>query len=141
MIVEVPIQQSEWARMVENRSILDAVMDDISRLRRRLPEGDRNKVDQYIEAIRDVERRLQVAESQFDRELPKMTGPVGTPEKFSEYYRLMADLQVLAWQSDMTRVCTFHIGHEMSNRAYPELGFGDSHHSVTHHQGGPRKNR
>jgi hypothetical protein len=127
------------ARMEENRSILDAVMDDISRLRTRLAEADRDKVDQYIEAIRDVERRLQVAESQFDRELPEMTGPVGTPDKFSEYYKLMADLQVLAWQSDMTRVCTFHIGHEMSNRAYPELGFGDSHHSVTHHQGDPEK--
>jgi hypothetical protein len=127
------------ARMEENRSILDAVMDDISRLRKRLPAGDRDKVDQYIEAIRDVERRLDVAESQSDRELPEMAGPVGTPETFSEFYKLMADLQILAWQSDMTRVCTFQIGHEMSNRAYPELGFGDSHHSVTHHQGDPEK--
>jgi hypothetical protein len=127
------------ARMEENRSILDAVMDDISRLRKRLAAGDRDKVDQYIEAIRDVERRLQIAESQSDRELPEMAGPVGTPETFSEFYKLMADLQVLAWQNDMTRVCTFQIGHEMSNRAYPELGFGDSHHSVTHHQGDPEK--
>lgn len=127
------------ARMEENRSILDAVMDDISRLRKRLPVGDRGKIDQYIEAIRDVERRLEVAESQSDREMPDLTGPVGTPETFSEFYKLMADLQVLAWQSDMTRICTFQIGHEMSNRAYPELGFGDSHHSVTHHQGDPEK--
>jgi hypothetical protein len=127
------------ARIRENNSILDSVMDEISLLRKRIPATDRGKVDQYIEAIRDVERRLQIAESQSDRELPEMAGPVGTPAKFSEYYKLMADLQVLAWQSDMTRICTFQIGHEMSNRAYPELGFGDSHHSVTHHQGDPEK--
>jgi hypothetical protein len=80
-----------------------------------------------------------MAEAQSDRELPEMTGPVGTPSLFSDYYKLMADLQVLAWQSDMTRVCTFQIGHEMSVRAYPELGFGDAHHSVTHHQGDKEK--
>ena len=127
------------ARIRENNSILDSVMAEISQLRKRVAATDRGKVDQYIEAIRDVERRLQIAEIQSDRELPEMAGPVGTPDKFSDYYKLMADLQVLAWQSDMTRICTFQIGHEMSNRAYPELGFGDSHHSVTHHQGDPEK--
>jgi len=86
-----------------------------------------------------VERRIEVAEAQSDRDLPEMAGPVGTPNKFSDYYKLMVDLQVLAWQSDMTRVSTFQIGHEMSNRAYPELGFGDSHHSVTHHLGDKEK--
>lgn len=123
------------ARLEENRSILDAVMGDISKLRKQLPATDHNKIDQYIEAVRDVERRIQMAESQADRELPEIAGPVGTPRKFSDYYNLMTDLQILAWQSDLTRVCTFHIGHEMSNRAYPEVGFGDAHHSVTHHQG------
>jgi hypothetical protein len=126
-------------RIKENHSILDSVMEEISQLRNRVATTDRGKVDQYIEAIRDVERQLQIAEAQSDRELPEMAGPVGTPDKFSDYYKLMADLQVLAWQSDMTRICTFQIGHEMSNRAYPELGFGDSHHSVTHHQGDPEK--
>jgi len=127
------------ARLEENRSILDAVMGDISRLRKQLPVTDHNKIDQYIEAVRDVERRIQMAETQTDRELPEMAGPMGTPRKFTEYYNLMADLQILAWQSDMTRICTFHIGHEMSNRAYPEVGFGDAHHSVTHHQGDKEK--
>jgi len=127
------------SRLLENRSILDAVLQDVSRLRKRLDQSDHAKFDQYLEAVRDVERRIQKAEAQFDRELPQIAGPAGTPEVFSEYYKLMADLQVLAWQNDMTRICTFHIGHEMSNRAYPELGFGDAHHSVTHHQGNIEK--
>jgi Protein of unknown function (DUF1552) len=126
-------------RLQENRSILDAVLQDVGKLRDRLAAADRNKIDQYLDSVRDVERRIQKAESQFDRELPQMAGPAGAPEKFSDFYKLMADLQVLAWQSDMTRICTFQIGHEMSNRAYPELGFGDAHHSVTHHQGDAEK--
>lgn len=126
-------------RIKENKSILDAVVMNVKRLRKKLPESDRGKIDQYLDAIRDVERRIQLAEAQSDRELPEMAGPVGTPTRFSDYYKLMVDLQVLAWQSDMTRVCTFQIGHEMSNRAYPELGFGDAHHSVTHHTGNKEK--
>jgi hypothetical protein len=126
-------------RMRENKSILDAVVANIKNLRANLPESDRGKIDQYIDAIRDVERRIELAEQQSDRELPEVTGPVGVPGIFSDYYKLMADLQVLAWQSDMTRISTFQIGHEMSNRAYPELGFGDAHHSVTHHQGDKEK--
>ena len=117
------------------RSVLDAVTDDVRRLRGKLGAADRGKIDQYLEAVRDVERRIQLAEVQGDRELPQLGGPVGVPPVFSDYYKLMADLLVLAWRTDMTRVCTFQIGHEMSGRAYPEVGFGDAHHSVTHHQG------
>jgi Protein of unknown function (DUF1552) len=127
------------ARTKENRSILDAVTEDVTRLRGRLGRADRGKIDQYLEAVRDVERRIQLAESQGAPKLPQLGGPIGIPVAFSEYYRLMADLQVLAWQTDLTRVCTFQIGHEMSGRAYPEVGFGDAHHSVTHHQGDPEK--
>src|SRR5712671_3364997 len=121
----------------DDRSILDAVLEDVRRLRGRLGGADRGKIDQYLEALRDVERRMQLAEAQSDRELPQITGPAGAPPVFSEYYKLMTDLMVLAWQTDMTRVGTFQVGHEMSGRAYPEVGFGDSHHSVTHHQGDP----
>jgi hypothetical protein len=71
--------------------------------------------------------------------MPQAAAPVGIPPVFSDYYKLMADLMVLAWQTDMTRVTTFQIGHEMSGRAYPEVGFGDAHHSVTHHHGDPEK--
>jgi hypothetical protein len=121
------------------RSVLDAVTDDVKRLRARLGAADRGKIDQYLEAVRDVERRIALAEAQGDRELPQIGGPIGVPPIFSDYYKLMADLLVLAWQTDMTRVCTFQIGHEMSGRAYPEIGFGDAHHAVTHHQGDAAK--
>jgi Protein of unknown function (DUF1552) len=132
------------ARLVlrqEERSILDAINEDVRRLRGKLGGPDRGKIDQYLEAIRDVERRIQLAEKQqgSERDLPVLAGPGGVPAVFSEYYKLMTDLMVLAWQTDMTRVTTFQIGHEMSGRAYPEIGFGDSHHSVTHHHGEPEK--
>jgi hypothetical protein len=119
----------------EDRSILDAISQDVKRLRGKLGGPDRGKIDQYIDAVRDVERRIQRAESQRDHELPSLQGPGGIPSVFSEHYKLMADLMVLAWQTDMTRVCTFTMGHETSTRAYPELGFSDSHHSQTHHHG------
>jgi len=122
----------------EDKSILDAVNADIKKLRVKVGGTDRAKVDQYLDAIRDVERRMQLAEKQDVHALP--TGsPVGAPEKFSDYFRLMADLMVLSWQTDMTRVITFQMGHEMSGRAYPELGFGDAHHPCTHHQGDREK--
>ena len=127
------------ARMQENRSILDAVLEDVARLRGKLPPTDRGKIDQYLEAVRDVERRIELAENQPQVELPRLTNPVGIPNLFSDYFKLMSDLQALSWQTDMTRVCTFQIGHEMSGRAYPEVGFGDAHHSVTHHQGDVEK--
>ncbi len=127
------------ARMQRHSSVLDAVTEDVIRLRGKLAPADWSKLDQYLEAVRDVERRIQLAETQSERELPVVTAPMGVPDQFSEYYKLMVDFQVLAWQTDMTRVGTFQIGHEMSNRAYPEVGFGDSHHSVTHHLGDPEK--
>jgi hypothetical protein len=123
----------------EERSILDAITEDVKGMRAQLGGPDRNKIDHYLEAIRDVERRMQLAERQAGRELPQIDGPAGAPEVFSEYFKLMTDLMALAWQTDMTRVITFMMGHEMSSRAYPEVGFGDAHHPCTHHQGDPEK--
>jgi len=126
----------------EDNSILDAINANVKRLRGKLGGTDRGKLDQYLEAIRDVERRMQLAEKQDKQgghEIPQIAGPAGAPEVFSEYYKLMTDLMVLSWQTDMTRVITFMIGHEMSGRAYPEVGFGDAHHPCTHHQGDPEK--
>ena len=131
--------KTRLAQRQDERSILDSVTEEVKRLRGMLGGSDRGKIDQYLEAVRDLERRMQLAEKQGDHELPQIAGPAGVPQVFSEYYKLMADLMVLAWQTDMTRVCTFQIGHEMSGRAYPEVGFGDAHHSVTHHQGDPEK--
>jgi len=127
------------ARLRENRSILDLVSQDLARLTRSVGQTDRMKLDQYSEAVRSVEQQIQVAEQQAPRDLPDMQKPIGIPEKFSDYTRLMLDLQVLAFQGDMTRVGTFMVGHEMGGRAYPELGFGDQHHSLTHHQGDKAK--
>jgi hypothetical protein len=122
----------------EDRSILDAINSEIKGLRLRVGGSDRLKIDQYLEAVRDVERRIQLAEKQGEQEF-FIESPVGIPEVFSDYFKLMADLMVLAWQTDMTRVITFQMGHEMSGRAYPELGFGDAHHPCTHHQGDAEK--
>ena len=130
--------KARLARRREDRSILDAINSEIKGLRLKVGQRDRGKIDQFLEAIRDVERRMQLAEKQGDPELP-ISSPVGAPEVFSDYFKLMADLMVLAWQTDMTRVITFQMGHEMSGRAYPELGFGDAHHPCTHHQGDPEK--
>jgi len=127
------------ARIQENRSILDLVSEDLKRLLRSVGQSDRLKLDQYAEAIRSVEQQIHVAEQQAPEKLPDMEKPIGIPEKFSEYARLMLDLQVLAFQGNMTRVATFMVGHEMGGRAYPELGFGDQHHSLTHHQGDQEK--
>jgi hypothetical protein len=123
----------------EDRSILDAVNADVKRLSGKLGGKDRGKIDQYLEAVRDVERRIQRAEAQKDREIPTLEGPGGVPSVFSDYFKLMADVMVLAYQTDMTRVITFQMGHEMSLRSYPELGFTDSHHSQTHHHGEAEK--
>ena len=124
----------------EDRSILDAINADVKQMRIKVGGSDRSKIDQYLEAVRDIERRMQLAEkqSQGDQEVP-LGSPVGAPEIFSDYFKLMADLMVVSWQTDMTRVITFQMGHEMSGRAYPELGFGDAHHPCTHHQGDPEK--
>ena len=127
------------ARIQENRSILDFVAQDLARLMRSVGQADRLKLDQYSDAIRSVEQQIQVSEQQAPRDLPDMAKPMGVPEKFSDYTKLMLDLQVLAFQGDLTRVGTFMVGHEMGGRAYPELGFGDQHHSLTHHQGDKAK--
>jgi Protein of unknown function (DUF1552) len=123
------------ARLRENRSILDRINEDLKRLTKSVGQSDRAKLDQYSDAVRSVEQQIQVAEQQAVKELPNIQKPMSIPEPYSVYARLMMDLQILAFQADMTRVSTFMFGHEMGGRAYPELGFGDPHHSLTHHQG------
>jgi hypothetical protein len=127
--------EERLARIRENRSILDLVSQDVASLLRETGSADRAKLDQYLDSVRDVERRIQLAEKQAPAELPRMERPVGIPDAFPAYCQLMMDLEVLALQTDLTRICTFMVGHEMSNRAYPELNIGDAHHPLTHHQG------
>jgi len=127
------------ARIQEDRSLLDSVTQATARLMRRLGPGDRAHLSQYLDAIRDIERRIQIAEQQTSNGLPTMERPPGIPATFAEYARLMFDLQVLAFQTDMTRVSTFMMGREQSNRAFPEIGIPDSHHPLSHHRHDPDK--
>ncbi len=127
------------ARMEKDRSILDLVSQDVSRLLRRLGSRDRAKLTQYLDSIRDIERRIQIAEQQPARELPSVERPVGVPSTFTAHCKLMMDLQVLAYQTDMTRVITFMMGREQNTRVYNELGIKDAYHPLSHHQNEPAK--
>jgi hypothetical protein len=120
------------ARMEKNRSILDSVNAKVASLRKGLGPSDGAKLTEYLEAIRDVERRIQNAEAQSARELPVFSQPAGVPATFEEHARLMFDLQVLAYQSDLTRVITFMVGREFSSRTYPEIGAPGGHHPLSH---------
>ena len=111
----------------------------VARLQHKLGPLDRTKLTEYLEAVRDVERRIQKAEEQSSQELPVMERPVGIPASFDEYAALMFDLLVLALQSDLTRVFTFMMGQELSSRTYPQIGVPDPHHPLSHHQNDPEK--
>jgi hypothetical protein len=127
------------ARAQKDRSILDAVSQDVARLVTGLGAADRRKLTEYLDAVRDVERRIQKAEEASSQELPTLARPVGIPATFEEHYKLMTDLQVLAYQADKTRVITFLVAHEQSTRPYPEIGIADPHHPLTHHSGNAEK--
>ena len=122
------------ARMQEESSILDFVNQDVARLLTQLGPKDRAKLREYLDSIRDIERRIQIAEDQSARELPSLERPVGIPSTFTAHCKLMIDLQVLAYQTDMTRVITFMMGREQNTRVYGELGIKDAYHPLTHHQ-------
>ena len=132
-------QAARLARIEQDRSILDAVTDEIARLDLGLGPADRRKFDEYLDAVRDAERRIQMAEAQSARELPVIEQPAGVPDDYAEHARLMMDLLALAYQVDMTRISTFMLAREVSGRAYPEIGVSDSHHPLSHHQDEPAK--
>lgn len=125
------------ARRKAQRSILDSVQEDVARLGRELGAGDRRKVGAYLDAVRDVERRIAIAERQGDADLPLIERPLGVPATFAEHAGLMYDLQLLAWQTDRTRVTTFMSGHELSGRTYREIDVPDAHHPLSHHRNVP----
>src|SRR6266550_501996 len=125
------------ARLRQHKSILDSVTEKLASLRKDLGPEDHAKVDEYAEAIRDVERRIQRAEEQRDIELPTLEQPQGAPPVFEDHLALMLDLQVLAFQSDLTRVISFMIGKEQSARPYPQIGVPEAHHPLSHHDNVP----
>ena len=124
----------------KNASLLDWVSSDIARLQNKLGASDRNRVAQYLETVREVERRIQKAESAAaDSKLPDLDRPVGVPAAYADHARLMFDLQVLALQGDVTRVITFQLAREASTRTYNEIGVSEAHHPLTHSGGDPEK--
>ena len=127
------------ARLRERASILDSVLDKVQGLGARVGTGDRAKLDEYLESIRDVERRIQRAEEQSGRELPEVIQPAGIPDTFEEHVKVLFDLQVLAYQADLTRVTTFMLSKELSGRAYPEIGVSGGFHRLSHHGNDPGK--
>ena len=127
------------ARIEQNRSLLDAVTDKVARLRRDLGPSDRRRLGQYLEAVRDIERRIEKAEAQVDEPLPEIAPPPGVPAAFEDHAKLMFDLQVLAYQTDLTRVISFMVSREYSGRTYPEIGVPEAHHPTSHHQNDPDK--
>lgn len=128
------------AALQRRASLLDWVRDDITRLQNTLGQEDRNRVGQYLDTVREVERRIQKAEAGTkDQALPDLDRPVGVPAAYAEHARLMFDLQVLALQGDVTRVITFQLARETSNRTYTEIGVPDPHHPLTHHGNDPDK--
>ena len=128
------------AALKRRASLLDWVRDDISRLQGTLGADDRRRVGQYLDSIREVERRIQKAESDAGADqLPDLDRPVGVPTSYAEHAKLMFDLQALAMQGDVTRVITFQLARETSTRTYPEIGVADPHHPLTHHGNNPEK--
>jgi hypothetical protein len=121
-------------------SLLDAFKEDLGRLGRQLGPADRTRVDHYLETVREVERRIQRAEADtVDHPIRDLDRPVGVPVAYADHARLMFDLQVLAFQGDVTRVITFQLARETSNRTYPEIGVPDPHHPLSHHGNDPEK--
>lgn len=128
------------AALKTRASLLDSVGEEIARLQRELGPTDRAKLDEYLTSVREVERRIQAAEAEAaQNELPDLDRPLGVPAAYADHARLMFDLQVLALQGDVTRVITFQLARETSNRTYPEIGVPDPHHPLSHHGNDPDK--
>jgi Protein of unknown function (DUF1552) len=126
-------------RLKQKRSILDSVLEVATGVHTAVGPTDRHLFDEYLQSIRDVERRLQIAEAKSARELPVVEQPASAPTDFAEYAKMMFDLQVLAYQADLTRVATFMMAKEINSRTYPEIGVSDGHHSLSHHGNDPEK--
>jgi hypothetical protein len=127
------------AQARRNQSILDSVLADLNRLQQRLGAGDRTKVGDYLDAVREVERRIQGVEKRAGAELPTLERPKGIPERFDEHVKLMYELQWLAFRADITRVVTFMLGRELNFRTYPEIDVTEGHHGLSHHGDRPEQ--
>jgi hypothetical protein len=128
------------AQMRRDKSIIDSAASEIASLQKTLGPGDRSRVSEYVDAVRELERRIQRSEEQSAKiAVPLPDRPAGIPENYEEHLQMMFDLQTLAWQGDITRVISFMMGRELSQRVYPAIGVTDAHHGLTHHQGNQEK--
>lgn len=131
--------KARLVRIHKEKSILDDITEEAKLLMSSVGAEDQLILTEYLEGMREVERRIELAEQQSSHELPAMERPSGIPREFIDHLKLMFDLQVLAFQTDMTRMVTFMLGPEQSNRTYPEIGIPDVHHSLSHHLNDPEK--
>ena len=131
--------EARRARRQQKQSILDSVNDKLTHLKLRVGPPDRVKIDEYTEAVRDVERRIQKADQQQDVDPTFVEQPQGPPRVFEQHLQLMFDLQLLALQTDLTRVVTFMLGREQSTRSFPQIGVPDAHHPLSHHEDEPER--
>ncbi len=132
--------EERQAALRKRASLLDSIIGDMKRLKRGLGANDRSRVSDYLDSIREVERRIQKADTDTkDKPMPDLDRPMGVPAAYADHARLMFDLQLLAYQGDITRVTTFQIARETSNRSYPEIGISDPHHPLSHHGDNPEK--
>jgi hypothetical protein len=127
------------ARIRERRSVLDSVLDKVETLHNSSSSEDRATLADYLESVREVERRIQKAETQSDVELPVVEQPKGVPSTFDEHVRVLFDLQVLAFRADLTRITTFMLARELSGRTHPDIGVSEGHHALSHHGEKPDK--
>jgi hypothetical protein len=130
-------EEQRAARRAEARSLLDSVSTELSSLERTLPAGDRSRLDRYLTDVREVERRITLAAQQVPAGLKLPAAPTGVPDDFETHIKLMFDLQVLAWQADITRVSTLMFAKEVSNAVYPASGIRDPFHNLSHHSNVP----
>jgi hypothetical protein len=127
------------ARMRENRSILDSIAREAQKLQRRLSPQDRTRLDEYMGTVREIERRIEKTEARNATSVTGVAAPIGVPEAFEDHAALMFDLMVVAYQADLTRVSTFMMAREASQRTYPVLAIPETHHDVSHHGNQPEK--
>jgi hypothetical protein len=132
-------REQRAAQLRRNRSIIDSVLDDLHRLQQRLGPSDRVQVGEYVDSVREVERRIGAVESHADSQLPELERPRGIPDRFDEHVKLMYELQWLAFRADLTRVVTFMLGRELNFRTYPEIGVTEGHHGLSHHADRPEQ--
>ncbi len=132
-------QQNFQLRQQRQSSILDFVRDDAQGLYRELGRNDQNKLDEYLTGVREIERQIEKAERFGTLPQPDVSTPSGVPEAYQDHIRLMFDMLLLAFQTDSTRVATFMLAHDGSNRSFKEIGISDGHHSISHHQDEPEK--